>query len=154
MVAIPQGGYEMDMVFLTSMGISSIAVVIAVILMVIQFKRQKEFRHIREKDAKTIRSLTSETIALRDEIINKLNLLCDKEVEQKKVLSEIIVQRAEGEGQHKEDIMNWLEYKAKRWQDQIESRVTERLSRIHEELKLLTERLTAIETKDRHMDEK
>ncbi|MEW6609520.1 MAG: hypothetical protein AB1414_19100, partial [bacterium] len=81
---------------------------------------------------------------LKEEITTKLATLTDKEEERQNLLIDILRRLEDKEKGREEDLMNWLEFKAKKWQDQIEDRVSERLSRLQNEIANINKRIDNI----------
>lgn len=129
--------------------IGCIAIVMFFILFYIEARRHhkesKEYRFLRDKDAETIISLTKERESLKEEITNKLSSLTQKEEERQNLLIDILRRLEEKEKGREEDLMNWLEFKAKKWQEQIDDRVSERFSRFQNELANINKRIANIE---------
>lgn len=124
----------------------------AVALWLIGRKRRKEFKEIKEKDFKTILSLmkekedlTKEKESLKAEILQALNTLSQKESNDQALLMEMVRKYEESESERKEDLMNWLEFKAQKWQDQIETSMTNRLRDIHIEINRLNKKVSRLE---------
>lgn len=132
--------------------ITILAILTAIILFVRERRKRKEFTMVKEEDVKTILSLMKEKEelmkekeALKAEILNTLNTLTQREDRDQKLLMEIVKRYEENELQRKEDLMNWLEFKARKWQDQLETSLTNRLSSIHSDISKLQERLVRLE---------
>lgn len=132
--------------------ITIFALLTALILFLRERKKRVEFTMVKEEDVKTILSLMKEKEelmrekeALKSEILSALNTLNQKEDRDQDLLMEMVKRYEERESQRREDLMNWLEFKAKRWQDQLEISLTNRLSSIHSEISKLQERLVRLE---------
>lgn len=128
--------------------ISIVAIIIAIILGIFNYMRSKKFKKKTEEDSKTILSLMKEKDTMKDHIVNKLDMLREREEEQQSLLLEMIEKHyKESEKEKKEDLMNWLNYKASKWQEHIEDRISERLSRIQSEVTDLSKKVFKIEAK-------
>ncbi|MFH1562034.1 MAG: hypothetical protein ABIF11_01250 [Nitrospirota bacterium] len=129
--------------------IGCVAIVMFLILFYIEAKRHhresKEYRFIRDKDTQTIMSLTKEKETLREEITSKLSTLTSKEEERQNLLFDILRRLEDKEKGREEDLMNWLEFKAKKWQEQIDDRVTERINKVQADIANLNKKIAGIE---------
>lgn len=128
--------------------ISIVAMIIAVSLGIFNYVRSKKFREKTEENDKTILSLMKEKDTMKDHIVDKLDMLREREEEQQSLLLEMIEKHyKEGEKEKKEDLMNWLNYKASKWQERIEDRISDRLSRIQSEVTDLSKKIFKIEAR-------
>ncbi|MBU0600175.1 hypothetical protein KKB84_05765 [bacterium] len=126
--------------------ISTVAIICASILVVISYLRTKKFKKTREEDGKTILSLIKEKDGIKDSIIDKLDSLKKEEVTQQTLLLEMVEKYyKKSDEEKKEDLMNWLNYKASTWQKQIESQVLSRMDKLQSEITELSKRLFKIE---------
>ncbi len=130
--------------------IGCIAIVMFLVLFYIEAKRHhresKEYRFLRDKDTQTIMNLTKEREALREDITNKLSALTSKEEERQNLLFDILRRLEDKEKGREEDLMNWLEFKAKKWQEQIDDRVSERINKFQTEISNLNKKIAALES--------
>ncbi|MEW6096892.1 MAG: hypothetical protein AB1567_10285 [bacterium] len=137
--------------------VGCIAIVVFLVLFFIEAKRHhresKEYRVLRDKDAQTIIELTKEKEGLKEEITTKLSSLTSKEEEKQNLLIDILRRLEEKEKGREEDLMNWLEFKAKKWQDQIDDRVSERINRFQNEISTINKKIANIEWKLEAKDE-
>ena len=135
-----------------SWGVTILALAAAATLYIRGQKTGKKFRQIKEEDFKTILSLMKEKEglmeekeALRGEILQTLNSLSQKESTDQGLLMEMVKKYEENESERREDLMNWLEFKAKKWQDQLEASMTNRLGNIQIEISRLNKRTSKLE---------
>jgi K+/H+ antiporter YhaU regulatory subunit KhtT len=128
--------------------------VMAVILIVMETKRRKEYKFIREEDTKTISQLTREKENLREEIIGKLASLTNKEEQRQDLLLSILKRLEEEEKGREGDLMNWLEFKAKKWHEQVDERVSERLAKFQQEMSILNKKFSAMEGRIENIETK
>ena len=91
-------------VFFAGAGIFGL--VMAIILIVMEAKRRKEYKFIRAEDTKTISQLTREKENLREEIIGKLASLTNKEEQRGDLLLNILKHLKEEEKGYEGDLMN------------------------------------------------
>jgi ABC-type protease/lipase transport system fused ATPase/permease subunit len=124
------------------------AIVIIIILWVRGLRAERRFRFIRDEDAKKIEALAREREELRNEVIKKLDMLSKREEEQQNVLLDILKRREDRSDQEREDLTNWLDYKATRWQNEIEDRFSERIGRLQQDIEELKSRLDRLEKKN------
>ncbi|MDI6734932.1 MAG: hypothetical protein QME42_01850 [bacterium] len=129
--------------------IGCIAIVMFLVLFYIEAKRHhresNEYRFLRDKDTQTIMNLTKEKETLREDITSKLSVLTSKEEERQNLLFDILRRLEDKEKGREEDLMNWLEFKAKKWQEQIDDRVSERINKFQTEISNLSKKIIAIE---------
>jgi hypothetical protein len=126
----------------------------AIILIIMENKRRKEYNFLREEDAKTIIELSKEKEKLREEIIGKLAALTHKEEQRQNLLLDVLKRLEEEEKGREGDLMNWLEFKAKKWYDQIDERVSERLAKYQHEISSLNRKVSVLEGRIEDMEEK
>jgi glutamate synthase domain-containing protein 3 len=135
--------YELIPIF-----ISIIAIITAIILGIVNYIRSKKFKKKSEENGKTILNLIKEKNTMKDHIVEKLDLLKEREEEQQALLLEMIEKHyKESEKEKKEDLMNWLNYRASIWQEKIEDRISERFARLQSEISDLSKRVFKIEAK-------
>ncbi|MDI6785823.1 MAG: hypothetical protein QMD92_03845 [bacterium] len=128
--------------------ISFVAILIAIVLGIFNYMHSKRFKQKKEENGKAILSLIKEKDAMKNHIVDKLDSLKEREEEQQALLLEMVEKHyKESEDEKKEDLMNWLNYKASKWQEHIEDRVSERISRIQSEVTDLGKRVFKIEAK-------
>ncbi|MFH1096893.1 MAG: hypothetical protein ABH886_09775 [Candidatus Desantisbacteria bacterium] len=139
-------------VFFTLAGIFGL--VMAIILIVMEAKRRKEYKFIRAEDTKTISQLTREKENLREEIIGKLASLTNKEEQRGDLLLNILKRLEEEEKGREGDLMNWLEFKAKKWHEQIDERVSERLSKYQQDIAALNKKVSFMEGRIENLETK
>ncbi|MDI6703825.1 MAG: hypothetical protein QME40_04050 [bacterium] len=115
-------------------------------------KQRKRYKKAKEEDTKEILSLIKEREGLireretlKEEIKERLEGLAKREG---KVMMDLVDRYERTESQRREDIMNWLEYKAKMWQEQLEERMNQRLSSIHKKINELEKRIVELDGKD------
>lgn len=128
--------------------------VMAIILIFMEAKRRREYKFIREEDIKTISQLTREKENLREEIIGKLASLTNKEEQKQDLLLNISKRLEEEEKGREGDLMNWLEFKAKKWHEQIDERVSERFSKFQQEVSTLNKKVSFMEGKIENLETK
>lgn len=135
-----------------SWAITISALFTALFLFIREKRKRHEFKVVKEEDVRTILSLMKEKEelmkekeALKAEILHTLNGLSQKEERDQSLLMEIVKRYEENESQRREDLMNWLEFKARRWQDQLETSLVNRLSPIQRDISKLEERLLRLE---------
>lgn len=137
--------------------IGCMAIIVFLVLFFIEAKRHhketNEYKFLRDKDTETIMTLTKEKENLKEEITTKLSLLTNKEEERQNLLIDILHRLEDKEKGREEDLMNWLEFKAKKWQDQIDDRINERINRFQNDFFDLKKKLAKIEEKLELMDE-
>ncbi len=129
--------------------IGCIAIIVFLVLFFIEAKRHhketNEYKFLRDKDTETIMNLTKEKENLREEITSKLSSLTSKEEERQNLLIGILHRLEDKEKGREEDLMNWLEFKAKKWQEQIDDRVSERFNRLQNEISTINKKIANIE---------
>ncbi len=142
-------------------GVTILAILAAFILYLSGRKKGKEFKQLKEEDFKTILSLMKEKEelmkekeTLKGEILQALDSLSRRESADQDLLMQMVKQYEENESQRREDLTNWLEFKAKKWQDQLEASLTSRLSGIQMEINKLNERISRIEISTNFIHEK
>lgn len=137
--------------------IGCVAIVMFLVLFYIEAKRHhresKEYRFLRDKDTQTIMNLTKEKETLKEEITSKLSALTGKEEERQNLLFDILRRLEDKEKGREEDLMNWLEFKAKKWQEQIDDRVSERINKLQTEISNLNKKIAGMEEKLTSKDE-
>ncbi|MDI6752051.1 MAG: hypothetical protein QME07_04245 [bacterium] len=128
-----------------SVFVSIIAVITVIILWILKIRAEKTFQFVRAEDTKKIEALAKEREELREEMIKKLDLLAEKDKDQENILLHIFKQREERSKQEQEDLTNWLEYKAAKWQHEIEDKFSARFDRLFLDIEAIKTRLDRLE---------
>ncbi|MEK9148423.1 MAG: hypothetical protein AAB267_00090 [Candidatus Desantisbacteria bacterium] len=128
-----------------SIFVSIIAVITVVILWILRVRAEKRFQFVRAEDLKTIEGMAKEREELRNAMIKKLDLLAEKDKDQENILLNIFKQREERSKQEQEDLTNWLEYKAAKWQHEIEDKFSARFDRLFQDIESIKTRLDRLE---------
>lgn len=130
--------------------ISCIATVMIVVLLIRESKITRKFETFQEKDSHTIDHLTKEKESLKSEILDKLSALTTEEKEQQTVLNTIlnnILQKLDKDEKIGDDFINLLEFKIKKIENQIEDKISERISKFQQDISSIKDRLRNIEEK-------
>lgn len=126
--------------------VSAIATCIVIVLLIFQARKEKELRKKVREDQETISTLLKDRQTLQEHILGKLEALFNEERQLQKIVKDVVENRVKREEeQRKEDFMNWLEYRAKKWQEQIEERLLQRFSLMQKELDDMNFRITKLE---------
>lgn len=128
-----------------SIFVSIVAVITVIILWILRMRAEKKFQFVRAEDLKKIDVMIKEKEELRGEVIKKLDLLAEKDKDQESILLSIFKQREERDKQEQEDLSNWLEYKAAKWQHEIEDKFTARFDRLFQDIESIKTRLDRLE---------
>lgn len=135
-----------------AIGVSILSIITAFLLYLRGLRQRREYRRVKEEDTKEILSLVKEREGLirereilREEIKEKLEGLAKREG---KVMMDMVERYERTESQRREDIMSWLEYKAKMWQEQLEERMNQRLSSINKKINEIEKRVTELDGKE------
>jgi hypothetical protein len=143
---LQNGGSEIiEKLQFASMFVSIIAIIIVVILWILKIRAEKRFQFVRGEDLKKIEVMAKEKEELRDGVIRKLDLLAEKDKDQENILLSIFKQREDRSKQEQEDLTNWLEYKAAKWQSEIEDKFSARFDRLFQDMEGIKTRLDRLE---------
>lgn len=125
--------------------ISCLAVISIIFLAIRDYRQRKDFGDAKARDAKTIISLIKDKETLNSDILIKLDSLSHKEEEQQRLLVNMLSRDEEEEKERRETLMNMLDYKVQKWQDQMEDRITQRFIRLQKDIEEVDKRLKELE---------